>query len=152
MKNLTLTLDLVRRGCMDVYDNPISDRTWRRWKRIVMIPEYAKTVTQEQAIALLTLAFMKREMPKAKLTYLKVRQRLAAYPELDNKLSQRLIDIANTFCVGTDLPDIIYQFACRRVSIRTLYRWGKKYQIPFSTEARYNHADIMRWVAIAKSA
>jgi len=144
----TYKLSEVKQVCEVIYGKPINERTWLRWKRKLCLPKSIRVVSDAQMEQLLTLANMKKTTPYDKITLAKViKSKADTLKEFyENRESYKLYLLPDE-CSGGELPNVIYMVTGRKVSQRTLYRWGIRLNRRFSTHTNYTKEEVSRFIS-----
>ncbi|MFK0731528.1 MAG: hypothetical protein ACIWVG_10260 [Gloeotrichia echinulata HAB0833] len=139
-------LDWLKRSCEQVYCNTIAERTWRKWLRLCQVSQYAREVVKEQALWLLTLAYLKKEgKPNQKITLFQVKFKLSNQL-INTSLSAAIDNAFYTDVFGKDLPEIILRVTGKQISLRTLYRWAKKQRIILRASQKLTRPEVEQWI------
>lgn len=139
-------------ACAHIYGDPISDRTWRKYKDICQVPDFRKLKKGEEPIIskthcqwLMMLAYIRYEQKrengtkkpvgcKTGVTIQQIIKRLNSSPALKQKLDKALGDAVIVEGVkGADVPSWLNRQIGKQPCIGTLRRWAKKYNLEFST-------------------
>lgn len=139
-------LDWLKTSCEQVYCHPIAERTWRKWLRLCQVPQYAREVVKEQAMWLLTLAYMKKLEPNKKFTLFQIKFKLSGNPFAELHLAEAIYNACYTNAVGKDLPEIILRVTGKQVTLRTLYRWARKQRVTFKVSKRLSRPEVEQWI------
>ena len=142
----------VRSHCVNIYKDPISDRTWRKYKDICQAPDFRKLKKGEEPIIskthcqrLMMLAYIRFEQKrengtkrqagcKAGVTINQIIKRLNSNPALERQLDEALGDaIIVEGIKGSEVPIWLNRQIGKSPAIRTLRRWAKKHNLEFST-------------------
>lgn len=142
-------LSWIRTAADQLYHRKVSDRAFRNWLRICKIQPWSRTVNKTQALHLLTMAYLKGQNPKASIGWVRLRQHLKSAPIPEEWLEIQVKQAMFATAKGRDLPQLIRQVTGRRVSIRTLYRWSKKYRLTFGVNEPIPKAELLQWFKIA---
>ena len=143
----TYKLTDIKQVCDVIYGRKINDRSWLRWKRKLCLPKSIREVSEPQMEQLLTLTNMKRATPYNEITLTKVVQTKAdALKEFYQHRESYKLYLLPDVCKGDELPNIIYMVTGRKVTKRTLYRWGLRLNKPFSTNINYTKADVSQFI------
>lgn len=149
--------EIIRRVCVEIYGREFCDKTWERWRKACRINLDKKEYSQTEWAKLIALAKLKRENPFGKF------EMKHLYAEISKLQTQRAtIDqirriacqVIPDRCYGSQLTTIILQATGRKVSEKTLYRWGKeegqKHGITFGTGREYVAREINWWIKQAR--
>jgi hypothetical protein len=139
-------------ACAHIYGDPISDRTWRNYKRICKAPDFRKLKKGEERVIskthcqwLMMLAHIRFEQKrengtkrpvgcKSGVTLPQIVKRLNSSPALKQSLDDALGDAVIIEGVkGAEVPAWLGRQVGKCPSIPTLRRWAKKYGLEFST-------------------
>ena len=140
----------LRAECVKLYGDPIANSTWAKWKKICRVTDFRAFKNQEHLINktnaqwLLMLAWMKSEQKRqngtkapvgrgAGITLDQVIKRLNSNPVLKQKVSDALGDaVLINGVLGKEVPTWLSIQVGKRPHIRTIRRWAKNHNIPFS--------------------
>ncbi len=142
-------LDWLKTSCEQVHCRPIAERTWRKWLRLCEVQQYAREVEKQQALWLLTLAYMKKLEPNKKFTLFQIKFKLSGNPYAELHLAEAIYNACFTNAVGKDLPEIILRVTGKQVTLRTLYRWAQKQRITFKLGKRLTRPEVEQWIRLA---
>lgn len=123
-----------------------SDPTWRSYRRLIGVALKAKKLTLRQSYLLWIVAslYANGERKLTRPYVFGVASELLNYEPRIEDVMQRLT--GKDGVEGRDLPDAISSLSDEGVSIRTLYRVGKKRNMPnFSLKQRYSPIQIRRF-------
>ena len=144
---------LVRQACaLEKGAATLGDRTWRKYRTICGVPSNAKRLTDREVIMLLVCTSLHKSGWR-KVSKLQV---MTEANKRVRECGEKLLKQAQTFCgndatiKGKDLPKIIHQAKGRKVSEKTLYRWGGQKGMPrFQRHAEYTPHQVRRWLQCA---
>lgn len=139
----------VRAVCVKLYDSPICDRTWGKYKHICKVPDGRKTPNDSEVLIskthcqwLMMLAYIRREQKrgdkppvgwKSGVTLRQIITRLNE-PGVKLALDQAMGDeIVLEGLKGADVPLWLNHQIGRSPHIKTLRRWAKKHGLEFHT-------------------
>lgn len=144
-----IALSEVKKCCDRIMGREISRNCWASWKQYLSIPKYERYVEEGKASLLTYMACWRHEHPTKKFPL--VSQLLV----LMGNWSRRAMTLETASsakmwhqwrmqgCKGRDLHR--YLATCGyKVSIRTLYKWGK-----FSQRRHYSVSELVEWEKIA---
>lgn len=128
----------------------LSDHTWARYRAICKVPPRIQSLTDREALLLLVCAGLHR-LGNQRVSWLQV------VTEANKRLGSEVGEIAiarlskacgaDARILGRDLPQVIYDLTQRRISERTLYRWGKKPGIPrYERDKQYTIKEVRKWL------
>ncbi len=128
----------------------LSDHTWARYRQICKVPPRIQTLTYREAMLLLVCAAL-HKAGHQRVSYL---QTVAeANKRLGSDVGEMAIARLSKTCgaeariLGRDLPQVIYDLTQRRISERTLYRWGSKPGLPrYERDREYTPREVRRWL------
>jgi len=139
-------------ACAHIYGDPISDRTWRKYKQICQIPDFRKLKKGEEPIIskthcqwLMMLAYIRFEQKRENgtkrpvgcntgVTLPQIVKRLNSNSILKRELDKALGDaIAIEGIKGSEVPAWLSRQIGKSPTIRTLRRWAKNHNLEFST-------------------
>ena len=139
-------------ACAHIYNDPISDRTWRKYKQICQVPDFRKLKKGEEPIIskthcqwLMMLAYIRFEQKRENgtkrpvgcntgVTLPQIVKRLNSNPVLKTELDKALGDgIAIEGIKGSEVPAWLCRQIGKSPTIKTLRRWAKKYNLEFSS-------------------
>ena len=139
-------------ACAHIYNDPISDRTWRKYKQICQIPDFRKLKKGEEPIIskthcqwLMMLAYIRFEQKRETgtkrpvgrntgVTLPQIVKRLNSNSILKRELDKALGDaIAIEGIKGSEVPAWLSRQIGKSPTIRTLRRWAKNHNLEFST-------------------
>ncbi|MEH2151710.1 hypothetical protein [Nostoc sp.] len=139
-------LDWLKTSCEQVYCRTIAERTWRKWLRLCQVPQYAREVVKEQALWLLTLAYLKKPDPSKKVTLFQVKFKLAENEIVEFYLAEEIYNACYTNAIGKDLPEIILRVTGKQISLRTLYRRAKKRRVTLKASQKLTRPEVEQWI------
>jgi hypothetical protein len=144
----TYKLSDVKQVCEAIYDRPIVDRTWRKWKASLSLPKYVKEISQAQMEQLLTLANLKRSKPYDKVTLTQViKSKQATLKEFQEARNNYTLYLIPDECRGDSLPEVIRMVTGRQVSLKSLYRWGKMLNKHYSSNSNYTKDEVLLYIS-----
>lgn len=139
----------VRIVCEAIYKQKISDRTWRRWKAILVIDKYSKFISEQKLEQILTLANVKRSQPYDKVTLSDIvkskLKTLIDFQETRNNYTNFLLP---DVCKGIEIPDVIKLVTGRKLSKKTLYRKSINFSKPYSTNKNYSKNELQEYISL----
>jgi hypothetical protein len=145
--------DVIKRVCTEVYGRGFCDKTWDRWRKACNIDLDKEEYAPNEWAKLVALAKLKRENPFGhfELTHLyaeigKLQAQRATIDQIRRISRQTIPDR----CYGSELADVILQATGRKVSDKTLYRWGQDNGIAFGVRREYNAREINWWIRQAR--
>lgn len=141
-------LEYIQRAATLIYGRNITSRTWRRWKRICKIGAHKRSVSYEQAVYVLTLAYLRRKYPRKLISIIQIKDQLKEKPFTQEQL-QEALNFDNVPVLGKELPNYLRQRTGRQVTLRTLYRWAQNYRLEFGASRYIPAEELNRWVNLA---
>jgi len=130
----------------------MNDRTWLKYRKICGVPSNAKRLTDREVVLLLVCA----SLHKAGWRKVSKLQVMGEANRRVRECGQQLLDHVQKFCgssatvIGKDLPKVIEQTRGRKVSEKTLYRWGYQKGMPrFKRYQEYTPHQVKRWLQCA---
>jgi hypothetical protein len=146
----TYKLSDVRQVCEVIYGRKIVDRTWRKWKFSLAIGGYLKEISQANMEQLITLANLKRSRPYDKIRLSEViESKQATLQELQNTRNNYLLFLLPDECKGSTIPEIIYMVTGRKISQKTLYRWGVILNEQYKVNKNYKKDVLLTFISQA---
>ena len=155
-------------ACAHIYGDPISDRTWRKYKDICQVPDFRKLKKGEEPIIskthcqwLMMLAYIRFEQKrengtkrpagcKTGVTIQQIIKRLNSSSVLKSELDKALGDAVIIDGVkGSEVPTWLSRQIGKSPTIRTLRRWAKKHNLEFSTHLPVPPATLDKFLQIA---
>lgn len=148
----TYPLDWVRTAARQIYSRELSDRTFRSWLRICNVKPYSREVTKKACVYILTLAYLKKDAPKASIGLVAIKQFIKQNRhQPDEWLVSELSEAFSSELKGNRLGVWLYHITGKKVSTRTLYRWAKQHSLTFGISQKIPKPEIDKWIAIANS-
>ena len=142
-------LDYIKKAADFLYGSTVSDRAWRKWKRIFYVAAHQKNIDKDTAVMLLTLADLRLRNPRKKYTQVDVKHYLATANYNPNFLEETLDAALYSKVLGKQLPTLIRQVTGRKVTIRTIYRWSKSHRLEFKASKIIPRHEVEEWLKIA---
>lgn len=158
----------VRAACVHIYDDPICDRTWRKYKHICQIPDFRKLKKGEERIIsktqcqwLMMLAYIRFEQKRENgtkkpvgrnsgVTLVQIIKRLNSNTVLKQELDKALGDAVIIEGIkGRDVPIWLSRQIGKSPTINTLRRWAKKYNLEFSAHLPVPTKTLDKFLKIA---
>lgn len=136
----------VKKAADFIYGSVLSDRAWRKWKRLLYIPRGSKTVDYDEAVCLLTFAYLRKAHPRTNYKKPDIKKYILSSPYTPESLKEKLDEAFKAKVLGKDLPVVIRQVTGRTVTLRTIYRWSKVYEMDFSASKVIPHQEVERWI------
>lgn len=144
--NKTYKLSDVKLVCDAIYGRTINPRTWIRWKKQagINVDCRCKIINYEELGRLITLAALKKKQPTKDFRLTEIIQ--AKQNVLDeyyaNKYNYQKFLVPNS-CKGCELLGVLNIATGRDISLRSLYRLGKKANIAVHLNNSYSKDEVM---------
>ncbi|MCG6138445.1 MAG: DNA-binding protein [Nostoc sp. LLA-1] len=147
MYTKTYPLPWVKTACEHVYAKNICPRTWQKWLRICGIQPYARQACLKECCYLLGLAYLKRQNMCKKYSLFDValllKQDKERFASLGINVEEPELPLS-----GKQLPAYLFHKTRRKISLRTIYRWASKHNIPFSASKIITPEELNQWIKL----
>lgn len=139
----------VKAVCEAIYGKKLKKRAWIYWKRKVLIQSHAREIDSNQLGRLITLANLKRKQPykEFSIEYI-IEQKETALKEFYAKKYIYQEYLLPDECNGSNLLGVINLTTGRDVSTKTLYRIGKRLNIPYSLNRIYKKNEMLAYISV----
>jgi len=139
----------VKEKCEELYRRGFSHRTWYAWRQLAEVPPHERWLTEEQVATLFTIALLKREQPRRRLTLLSIYIERKTRDWNDWLIAMAGLPAKTIIapCRGDELAERIRLLTGLKISESTLYEWGRESGMcRYSRTCHYTANQVARWL------